>query len=136
MVSIHWVISLLHYRGKVWQTIPVYVSSADIWLTVGLFWGEFKRNCFDWSISYIWHPNLFVSDTATSLPDDRKFLILASGTLRIIRVSQEDAGNYECIAVNKAGQRQSMAQVEIRARGRFINPSCTLMKCFRAFWNL
>ncbi|XP_063968758.1 peroxidasin homolog isoform X1 [Lytechinus pictus] len=53
---------------------------------------------------------------SNALPDDRKFLILASGTLRIVRVSQEDAGNYECIAVNKAGQRQSMAQVEIRAR--------------------
>ncbi|XP_071494887.1 peroxidasin homolog [Diadema antillarum] len=51
-----------------------------------------------------------------ALPDDRKFLILASGTLRIVRVSQEDAGNYECIAVNKAGQRQATAQIEIRPR--------------------
>ena len=44
---------------------------------------------------------------------------MASGTLRIVRVTREDEGNYDCHAVNTAGQRHATAQIEIRPRGEW-----------------
>ncbi|XP_038056702.1 peroxidasin homolog isoform X2 [Patiria miniata] len=50
------------------------------------------------------------------LPDSRRYLSLASGTLRIVRVTREDEGNYDCYAVNSAGSIQTTAQIEVRPR--------------------
>ncbi|XP_022102574.1 peroxidasin homolog isoform X3 [Acanthaster planci] len=50
------------------------------------------------------------------LPDSRRYLSLASGTLRIVRVTREDEGNYDCYAVNSAGSIQATAQIEVRPR--------------------
>ena len=63
-------------------------------------------------------PVLLHQFSDNTLPDDRRYLIMASGTLRIVRVTREDEGNYDCHAVNTAGQRHATAQIEIRPRGK------------------
>ncbi|XP_071965528.1 peroxidasin homolog isoform X2 [Antedon mediterranea] len=50
------------------------------------------------------------------LPDDRRHVVLSSGTLRIVRATRADEGNYECQAFNSAGSSQATAQLEVRPR--------------------
>ncbi|XP_033097959.1 peroxidasin homolog [Anneissia japonica] len=50
------------------------------------------------------------------LPDDRRHVVLSSGTLRIVRATRADEGNYECQAFNDAGANQATAQLEVRPR--------------------
>ncbi|XP_071807106.1 peroxidasin homolog isoform X2 [Asterias amurensis] len=50
------------------------------------------------------------------LPESRRYLTLASGTLRILRMTREDEGNYDCFAVNSAGSIHTTAQIEVRPR--------------------
>uniref|UniRef100_A0A8C7KJX8 Peroxidasin n=1 Tax=Oncorhynchus kisutch TaxID=8019 RepID=A0A8C7KJX8_ONCKI len=50
------------------------------------------------------------------LPQDRRHLVLSSGTLRIARVAPQDEGQYECQAVSPLGTVRTAVQLNIQQR--------------------
>ncbi|XP_014065781.1 peroxidasin isoform X2 [Salmo salar] len=50
------------------------------------------------------------------LPQDRRHLVLSSGTLRIARVAPHDEGQYECQAVSPLGTVRTAVQLNIQQR--------------------
>ncbi|XP_064810106.1 peroxidasin-like isoform X2 [Oncorhynchus masou masou] len=50
------------------------------------------------------------------LPQDRRHLVLSSGTLRIARVATHDEGQYECQAVSPLGTVRTAVQLNIQQR--------------------
>ncbi|XP_064860344.1 peroxidasin homolog isoform X2 [Oncorhynchus nerka] len=50
------------------------------------------------------------------LPQDRRHLVLSTGTLRIARVVTHDEGQYECQAVNPLGTVRTAVQLNIQQR--------------------
>lgn len=51
------------------------------------------------------------------LPQDRRHLVLSTGTLRIARVATHDEGQYECQAVSPLGTVRAAVQLNIQQRG-------------------
>ncbi|KAH0619253.1 hypothetical protein JD844_019132 [Phrynosoma platyrhinos] len=51
------------------------------------------------------------------LPSDRRHSILATGTLRVVRVALHDQGQYECHAISAIGVRSLPVQLWVTPRG-------------------
>lgn len=60
------------------------------------------------------------SVTGSPLPNDRRHVVLSTGTLRISRVAPHDQSQYECQAVSPVGSVRAAVQLNIQQRGKFI----------------
>lgn len=48
-------------------------------------------------------------------------MIMGGMALRVVRATQSDSGEYTCLAVNRAGQSQVEATVEVKQRGNVLD---------------
>lgn len=55
--------------------------------------------------------------TGSPLPNDRRHVVLSTGTLRIARVAPHDQGQYECQAISPVGTVTTAVQLNIQQRG-------------------
>jgi len=67
------------------------------------------------------------------LPLDRRYVVLASSTLRITRVAAHDEGQYECQAVSPVGTVRTNVQLSIQQRGEAVGRSFRLTVCTGSF---
>lgn len=64
-------------------------------------------------------------ETPINANTDRRYVVADDGTLRVTRVSRDDAGRYRCIARNPAGYDSYVVTVDVQCTGekrRFVVP--------------
>lgn len=61
-------------------------------------------------------PDIHWRKNGATLPNDPRYMIMGGMTLRVVRATESDSGEYTCLAVNRAGQSQVEATVEVKQR--------------------
>ena len=56
-------------------------------------------------------------ETSIDANSDRRYVVTDDGTLRVTRVSRDDAGRYRCIARNPAGYDSYVVTVDVQCTG-------------------
>lgn len=63
--------------------------------------------------------NYFSHLSGRAIPDDSRYTLLASGTLRLLRVQPSDAGIFRCEAANAVGITHAQVTLTIVRRTPF-----------------